>query len=88
MSDYDLRKIEPEDDDIDVKKWAMKSAVNPSRSYKLMGKEPVDYFDLRPRYLVSYQGNASEMAYCAYCVLFNEQSPKFKDDLLADFNLM
>lgn len=56
---YDLNKIEAEDDEIDVSKWKLKSAVNDNTNYHLVEREPVEYFDIRDRYLVSCSQNLS-----------------------------
>ena len=81
---YDLRKIEPDEEDIDITDWSFISSINSKTIYALIKKDPIDYFDGRHRYIVSNKRDKSEPKY-AYCVLFNCSSGTFEEDLLADF---
>ena len=46
-TDYDLRNIEPEEDEIDVEQWDLISAINPNKVYKLVESDPIEYLDFR-----------------------------------------
>lgn len=75
-NDYDLKAIEPEDEDIDISDWELISSINPNKAYKILNKERIEYFDYRFRYLVSANRDKSDQKY-AYCVFFNSNSGTF-----------
>ena len=75
--DYDLKSIETEEDDIDVDDWLLQSAINPEKMYRIIDKEPVEYFDYRLRYKVSVHRDKGEPKY-AFCVQFNTLSGTFQ----------
>ena len=66
-NDYDLRHIETEEDDIDVKQWDLISAIYPNKVYKLVQHDPIEYYDYRLRFIVSDKRDKSEPKY-AYCL--------------------
>lgn len=76
MSDYDLKSIETEEDDIDIDEWLLQSAIYPDKVYRIIDKEPVDYFDYRLRYKVREHRDKNDHKY-ALCVQFNTVSGVF-----------
>ena len=83
-SDYDLKAIDVEDTNVDPTDWNFRSAFNEKMEYKLMSKEPLDYFDFKPRFLVKPHGKA----FYAYCVQFNSIDGSMQEDLIADYLYM
>ena len=52
MADYDLNSIQIEDSNVDPFDWSYHSSFREKHEYKLMSKEPLEYFDFKQRYLV------------------------------------
>jgi hypothetical protein len=50
--DYDLAELEPEEININIEEWLFQSSINPKIVYKLVEKDPVEFFDFRQRYIV------------------------------------
>lgn len=52
LIDYDLNQLEYEDQEIDPSEWNLISAMNPNLTYRLITKEPIEYFDFTNRYIL------------------------------------
>ena len=76
-ADYDLKSIETEEEEIDIDDWLLQSAMDPERMYRIIDKEPVEYFDYRLRYKVSLHREKGDPKY-AFCVFFNTLSGAFQ----------
>ena len=69
MADYDLNSIQIEDSNVDPWDWSFHSSYRDKHEYKLMSKEPLEYFDIKQRYLVKLINNQPKGKFVpAYCV--------------------
>ena len=76
-ADYDLSAIAIEDSNLDPWDWNFKSALNDKIEYKLMSKDPLEYFDFKQRYLVK-QVAPGEAAKSAQSSINNNSSSNDK----------
>ena len=77
----DLKNLEIEDLQVRPKDWSLMSLNDPKVNYKIISKQPLEYFDLKKRYLVKN----NEKTYYGYFAIFNQCSGALQDDILADF---
>lgn len=68
MTDYDLNAIQIEDSNLDPWDWSYHSSFRAKHEYKLMSKEPLEYFDFKQRYLVKLINQAKSVIVPAYSV--------------------
>jgi hypothetical protein len=51
-SDYEIKNLVLDDQNVDPSDWVFQSALRDKVEYKLMSREPLDHFDYKHRYLV------------------------------------
>lgn len=80
--DYDIKSLDIEELDLDLKDWSFQSVLDSNLKYRLRSKEPIEYIDFKNRYLLKNKQNQN---YLGYCVQINSTCGVLQEDLIADF---